>query len=57
MEALSIVVAMRNRYVCHAHISEVKFRQLLRAFAADLTAWLTLVMPNISVSIMAMMNS
>ncbi|MFQ5356663.1 MAG: IS1595 family transposase [Mariprofundaceae bacterium] len=29
---------MKNRYIRRAHISEAKFRQLLRAFAADLTA-------------------
>ncbi len=29
---------MANRYIKHAHISEVQFRQLLKLFCADLTA-------------------
>ena len=29
---------MKNRYIKHTHISEVKFRQLLKLFCNDLTA-------------------
>ena len=29
---------MKNRYVVGAHLSEAKFRVMLRAFAVDLTA-------------------
>ena len=29
---------MKNRYIKHAHISENKFRQVLRLFCADLTS-------------------
>jgi hypothetical protein len=29
---------MENRYIKHSHISEAKFREILRLFGADLTA-------------------
>jgi transcription initiation factor IIE alpha subunit len=29
---------MKNRYIKRAHISEAKFREILRLFGADLTA-------------------
>ncbi len=29
---------MKNKYIKHTHISEIKFRQLLKLFCADLTA-------------------
>ncbi len=29
---------MKNKYIKHAHISENKFRQVLRLFCADLTS-------------------
>jgi transposase-like protein len=35
---LTLIMAMKNKYIYAAHISEAKFRQLLRCFAEDLPA-------------------
>ena len=29
---------MENKYICHSHISEAKFRQIIKCFSLDLTA-------------------
>ena len=39
---------MRNRYLKNAHISEVKFRDILRCFCLDLTATNTAILTGIS---------
>jgi transposase len=38
----------KNRYIKHAHISERKFKEILKAFGADLTAQDVSVLSNIS---------
>ena len=39
---------MRNRYLKHTHISEVKFKQILKCFSQDFTASQTSSLTNIS---------
>ena len=38
MEVKKLVMTVRNRYLKRAHVSERKFRQILRLFSEDLTA-------------------
>jgi len=39
---------MRNKYLKHTHISEVKFKQILKCFSQDFTASQTSSLTNIS---------
>lgn len=39
---------MRNKYLKHTHISEVKFKQILKCFSQDFTASQTSLLTNVS---------
>lgn len=43
---------MRNKYLKRAHITEIKFRKILRLFCIDLTAVQIAELPNVKKSVL-----